>query len=312
MVVCVASVLVHDLTAKEKAAPAITNWGYVRSGPLEVHSKPSAGKRKSLQLDRGALVEILKTADGGNTHWAQVRLLSLEKLEVVTGWVDASQLDWFPAAQFPPDAEILRLLGGGYLDDFTAEHAQIARWLVRGSKGDRALVCLVTSRDMPSARLVALLPSEGTFVPGPTLDFPSAELMAGVTFLETRDLLGDGQDCLITHEPFHNGPNTRGVTEVIRRIVGGKFQTLWIAPLEYRYLDVYPAKIQPLEPPERNIGTPGTVTKGDVIFRARGKVFEPEWKGKVEFYVVGRDEPVNTLTINKVCPWDGGEFAPLR
>ncbi|MBZ5564971.1 MAG: hypothetical protein LAP13_21445 [Acidobacteriia bacterium] len=311
-VVCVAMGLVHNLTAKEKTVPAFTNWGYVRNAPLNVHPKPSAGKRASLQLDRGALVEIWKTVDRGGVHWAQVRVLNLAKLDIVTGWVDADQLDLLPAAQFPRDAEILRLLGGTYLDDITAEHAQMARWLVQQGKADRVLLCFVTSSGLPSARLVALLPSEGKFVPGPTLDFPSADLEAGVTSLEVRDLLGDGRECLITHEPFHHGPATRGVNEVIRQIGREKFLTLWSAPLEYRFLDAYPAKIQTLQPPERNIGKPGTVAKGDVIFRARGKIFEPEWKGKVEFYVVGRDAPVNTLTINKVCPWDGAEFTPLH
>ncbi len=311
-VICVALSAVHGLPAAEKTAPAFTNWGYIREGPLDVHSRPSAGKRPSMQLYRGALVEIWKTTDRGGTQWAQVRVLSLAKLDFETGWVDASRLDLFPAKQFPRDPEILRLLGGTYLDDFTAEHAVIARWLVQQGKSDRMLVCFVTSRDLPSARLAALLPSGGTFVPGPSLDFPSADLEAGISSLEVRDLLGDGRDCLITHEPFHNGPATSGVNQVIRRIEGGKFHALWSAPLEYRYLDVYPAKIQPLEPPERNIGAPGTVTKGDVTFRARGKIFEPEWKGKVEFYAVGRDAPVNTLTIDKVCPWDGAEFAPLH
>ncbi len=311
-VICAALSPVHALSAGERTARAFTNWGYVRKGPLDVHSKPSAGKRASLQLNRGALVEIWKTTDQGSTHWAQVRALNLAKVDFETGWVDASQLDLFPPAQFPRDAEILRLLGGSYLDDFTAEHAAIARWLVQQGTSDRILVCFVTSRDLPSARLATLVPSGGTFVPGPALDFPSADLEAGITSLELRDLLGDGWDCLVTHEPFHNGPATSGVNEVIRRIEGGKFYTLWSAPLEYRYLDVYPAKIQPLEPPERNIGMPGTVTKGDVTFRSRGKILEPEWKGKVEFHAVGRDEPVNSLTIDKVCPWNGGEFAPLH
>ncbi len=299
------------LPAQEDTARAFSSWGYVRSGPLDLRSKPGAGKKSSLTLDRGALVEVWKTADRGGSRWAQVRVLSLEKLHFETGWVDAGQLELIPAERIPRDAEILRLLGGRYLDDFTAEHTEIARWLVPQGPGEPLLLCFVNSRDLPSARLAAFLPSQGRFVLGPYLEFPSAELEAGMTSLEVRDLLGDGRDCLIMREPFRNGPETRGMNEVIRRIVEGKFQTIWKAPLEYRFLDAYPAKIQALEPPERNIGTPGTVTTGDVTFKTRGNISEPEWKGKVEFYVVGRDAPVNTLPIDKVCPWDGKKFAPL-
>jgi len=35
-------------------------------------------------------------------------------------------------------------------------------------------------------------------------------------------------------------------------------------------------------------------------------------KGKVEFFHFGREEPVDAVTIEKACPWDGKEFAPLR
>ena len=47
-------------------------------------------------------------------------------------------------------------------------------------------------------------------------------------------------------------------------------------------------------------------------FRVRGKVSQPVWKGKVELYVFGREKPVQSVSIEKVCPWDGKKFAPLR
>jgi hypothetical protein len=71
-------------------------------------------------------------------------------------------------------------------------------------------------------------------------------------------------------------------------------------------------KLQILTPPERNIGAPGTVTKGNVEFRSRGRISEPLWKGKVEFFAFGREQPVETVTIEKLCPWDGMIFSPLR
>ena len=76
--------------------------------------------------------------------------------------------------------------------------------------------------------------------------------------------------------------------------------------------DEYERKVQTLAPPEKNIGLPGTVTKGEVEFRARGRISEPVWKGKVEFHALGREEPVDTLSLEKVCTWDGTKFAPLQ
>ena len=66
------------------------------------------------------------------------------------------------------------------------------------------------------------------------------------------------------------------------------------------------------EPPEENIGAPGTVSRATIEFRERGSVSQPVWKGKVEFYVFGGEKPVQSVSIEKVCPWDGKKFAPLR
>ncbi len=64
-------------------------------------------------------------------------------------------------------------------------------------------------------------------------------------------------------------------------------------------------------PPEKNIGSPGTVTKGEVDFRPRGRISELLWKGKVEFYAFGREQPLETVAIEKICSWDGTKFAAL-
>ena len=67
-----------------------------------------------------------------------------------------------------------------------------------------------------------------------------------------------------------------------------------------------------LQPPEANIGMPGTVTKGELEFRTRGRLTDLVWKGKVEFHVLGREEPVESVSIEKTCAWDGTKFAPLQ
>jgi hypothetical protein len=136
-------------------------------------------------------------------------------------------------------------------------------------------------------------------------------MQAAITDLEIRDLVGDGNECLITREPFSFGPRNEGVNLVIRRIVAGAFQTLWRAPVEFRNLASFAPKMRMLAPPEKNIGAPGTVTKGDVDFRPRGRTTDLVWKGKVEFYVVGREQPVETVDLEKTCAWDGTKFTAL-
>jgi len=137
-------------------------------------------------------------------------------------------------------------------------------------------------------------------------------MQAGITSLEIRDLAGDGSDWVITKEPFREQARTYGTNLAIRKIVDGAFQTVWQAPIEFHNLSQYRPKMEILQPPEQNIGAPGTVTKGEVTFRSHGKGEEPVWKGKVEFFVFGRDEAVDSVKIEKACPWNGKEFAPLR
>ena len=137
-------------------------------------------------------------------------------------------------------------------------------------------------------------------------------MKAGITSLEIRDLVGDGSDFAITKEPFREQAQTYGASLRIRKIAAGQFQDLWQAPIEFRNLSQYSPKMQIFQPPEQNIGALGTVTKGDVTFRPSGKGQEPVWKGKVEFFVIGREKAVDSVNIEKACPWNGQEFAPLR
>ena len=65
----------------------------------------------------------------------------------------------------------------------------------------------------------------------------------GILSGEVRDLLGDGIECLITHEPFREGPATLGVNIVIRRLEGGNFSSLWAAPIESRNLGFFPPRV---------------------------------------------------------------------
>jgi hypothetical protein len=297
--------------AKEAPERIPAAWGYVRGREVEVVAKPGQSKKGLVRLGPGSLVALWKWENKQGTRWAQVHVVNLENLRPVDGWIDSNRIQEFPLDKFPTDAAVRKLLGGEVLEDYTASHTQIMRFLVQQRSTGPALVCFVMSQLLTSARLVALLSVSEKLAPGPELEFPAADVYAGITSLEVRDVLGEGDECLITREPFRVGPETRGVNEVIRRIEGSQFQTLWKAPVEFRNLDSYPARMQILQPPEKNIGQPGTVAKGEVTFRQRGSVYEPVWKGKVEFHVLGREEPVESVPLEKACPWDGAHFQPL-
>ena len=297
--------------AKETPEGGPVGWGYVRGRDIAVVPRPGHRGAGVALLRRGALVGLWKWQNKQKTRWAQVKVVNLENLRPVDGWIESSQIEEFPPDKFPTDAALLKLLGGDFLDDFTAPRTEITRFLVQQRSAGPALICFITSRLLPSARLVPFFSASGKLVPGSALEFPVADIHAGITSVEVRDLLGDSNECLITHEPFRIGPQTRGANEVIRRIEGSQFQTLWKAPVESRNLDVYPARLIVLQPPEKNIGAPGTVATGEVTFRQHGDLYEPVWKGSVKVHVVGREEPVQSVPLEKVCPWDGKKFQPL-
>jgi len=297
---------------KEKEPPKPTGWCYVSQGPVEVRPKTSERKTAVVRLGRGALAPVFQVKQAGGKSWTRIQAVDPAKLTAQMGWVISSQVEVLPASQFPTDAELLKLLGGAYLDDFVAAHTALARFLVRQGKREPAMACFLGAPILPQARLQVFLRTPGKWVVGPSLEFAFADLRAGVTRLEIRHLFGDGDECLVTRETFTLGPQNEGLNLVIRKIAGDAFKKLWQAPVEFRNLASFPPKFQILTPPEKNIGAPGTVTKGDVDFRARDRISEPVWKGKVEFHAFGREQPVETVTVEKVCAWDGTKFAPLH
>lgn len=298
--------------AKERSPQNPVGWGYVASGPVEIRVKSEERARTLTRLNHGALVPVMSFKEKGKTKQARIQVVDMAELIPQTGWIDSSRVEVLPWEQFPKDADLLRMIGGPYLDDFTAAHTQIARFLVKQGSAEPALVCFLGSRDQPSVRLQVFERAQGKFLLGPYVEFASSEMQSGISSLEIRDLLGDGNECLISREPFRLALGDKGVSMVIRRIEHQALTELWEAPLESRNLEAYPARIQVLQPPERNIGAAGTVTKGDVEFRARGSLLEPFWHGKVEFHVVGREEATDSVKIEKLCPWDGTKFSPLK
>jgi len=299
-------------SAREAKQPTPIGWIYVKSGSLTLLPRMGPIKGKASKVLQGTLVPVFDLKEKGGAKWARVRTLSLAAAALQDGWVDSTETTLLPPEAYPPDAELLKLVGGAYLDDITAAHISIARFLVPQGPGAPLLLCYLYGSGLPTAKLVAFAPSQGKYVLGPALDFPASEMNAGITSLEIRDLVGDSRGCIMTHEPFGAGPETHGVNVVIRRIEDDRFLTVWEAPIDSHSLSAFKPKVEILQPPEKNIGAPGTVTTGEVTFRPRANQQDLVWKGKVEFFVFGREKAVDSVNIEKVCTWDGKEFTPLR
>jgi len=306
------AIAVTILRARESAHRQPIAWCYVRDGPLELVRKAVSRRTSSLRLGRGALVPVLKTESKKGQALAMVRVTDLAALNTVEGWVDSNKAEIVPIDRFLSDAEVLDQLDIELPNGSAPASAAVARWLVKQGNSGVALVCFVASFGLPDSRLAAFLPVGGKFVRGPWLDFPFSEMKPGILTGEVRDLLGDGVECLITQEPFREGPETLGINLVIRRLEGGNFSLLWKAPLESRNLGFFPPQVQKLQPLEKNAGAPGTVTKGEVEFEPRGKIYIPVWKATVEFFAAGQDEPVDSVKVTKACPWNGSAFEPIR
>jgi hypothetical protein len=302
---------VRGLFAKEIDHHQPIAWCYVHEGPLELVRKAGGRKTASLSLGRGMLAPVLKTESKNGRVRAMLRITDLATLNPVEGWVDSSKAEIIPLERFPSDAEVLRQVSIEPPDSSTGWSAAVARWLVKQGDSGTALVCFVAGFGQPVSRLVAFLPDGGKYVLGTLLEFPFSGMKPGIVSGEVRDLLGDGAECLITHEPFRAGPATFGVNIVIRRLDRGNFSTLWTAPLESQNLEFFPRETTILQPLEKNAGASGTVTKGEVEFQPHGKMYIPVWKATVEFFKVGQDKPIESVKVTKACPWTGSQFEPL-
>ena len=201
---------------EKKEPPKPTGWCYVSQGPVEVRPKTSERKTAIVRLGRGALAPVFEVKQAGGRSWTRIQAVDPAKLTPQMGWVISSQIEVLPLSQFPADADLLKLLGGTYLDDFIAANTALARSLVRQGKREPAMACFLGAPILPQARLQVFLRNPGKWAVGPSLEFAFADLRAGVTRLEIRDLFGDGDECLVTRETFTLGPQNEGLNVVIR------------------------------------------------------------------------------------------------
>ena len=298
---------------KKPAGPrAVIGWLSLQAGPRKLVVPGEDLQKSNRELPQGSLLPVFRTKESHGDELAEVGAFNPKTGSSELGWVRVQASEVQPAEAYPMNDDLLRSLGAPYLDDFTSEHTDVARFLVRQPPSSPVLLCYVVTMPLSMANLIVFTASHGKIIPGASLNVPVTEMQSGLTSFEIRDLLGDGSDCIVTKEPFRDQAQTYGSKLLIRRIVAGEFQTLWQAPLVYQNLSQYNPKVQILQPAESNIGAPGTVTTGTVTYRPSGKGQEPVWKGKVEFFVVGRDKPVDSVSVEKACPWNGQAFAPLR
>ena len=287
-------------------------WLNLQSGARGLSLAEHDTKRTVRQIPRGEVVPVFQTKEKRGVELARVRSLNLAKGKAEMGWLEIKPADLEPLNTYPPDSELLRSLGGTYLDDVTAAHTDIARFLVRPAHGPPVLLCYVLTAALSMAELVIFTPSQRKVPPGDSINITLTDMQSGIISLELRKLLGDESDCVITKETFRNQAQMDGTNMVIRTIADGRFRVLWQAPIEFRNFSQYNSKIQILQPPERNVGAPGTRATGEVTFRPNGGKEEPVWSGKVDFFVIGREKPFDSVQFEKACPWTGTEFAPLQ
>ena len=241
----------------------------------------------------------------------------MEEATPIRGWISEDQVEFLERDAVPGDASVLAQMGRPFSDDRISASAQVARafWQAEGSW--KALVVTASPPWLPAPMSRVFENVGGRYVPAPEArqfsppDF-SADGGTGIEFMEVLDLVGDGQECLITVEGFREAPKIEGCRLVIRRFTGGKVKKIWDAPTEVSNLGSYPEKLEVREPPELNIGKPATVTRGTVEFISRpqgGFLFR--WEGEIEFCLLGRHEPVKTIPLKKSFAWNGREFSAV-
>ncbi|MBI4167151.1 MAG: hypothetical protein HY508_15605 [Acidobacteria bacterium] len=298
--------------AENPLKPDPIKWCHATKGGVEVRSKPG-GKEKSLvKLTRGLLVPAYATKKSGRIEWLRIVVVDPALMTPLSGWVDPAEVEVADATEYPHDDKILALSGSPFLEDFAEENTAVARFILHTKDAGPVLVCYLGTEVLPQTRLQVFYKANGRFKAGQSMDFPFSEMKSPLTSLEVRDLAGDGDEFLVTREPYHVGPQSFGVNMVIRRIEGISFKTIWKTPIAAHNFDSYPPRLDIVDPVVANIGRPGTDTKGEVEFRARGSLTDIVWKGEVNFHALGRDKPLETIHLERTWSWDGTQFKANR
>ena len=306
-----------EVGLRAKKPPEIIGWAYVKTPGVQLRRKHKESARPLLKLRRGAVLPVFRIHAKKGPRWFAAVGVNLGDATPLRGWISEDQVELLGRDAAPGDRAVLAQMGRPFSEDRISASAQVARlfWQSGGSRKD--LVVTVASLWLPAPVSRVFEQVEGEYVPAPEArqfsppDF-SAEGGTGIESMEVLDLIGDGRECLITVEGFQQGPKIEGRRLVIRRLSGGKVEKIWDAPTMVSNLGSYPGKLKILRPPELNIGQPATVTHGKVEFISRpqgGFLFR--WEGEIEFYLLGRDAPVEIISLKKTFRWNGREFSAV-
>ena len=306
-----------EVGLRAKKPLEIIGWAYVKTSGVQLRRKHKESSRPLLKLGRGAVLPVFRIHSKNGPRWFAAAGVILEEATPIRGWISEDQVEFLGHDAVPGDASVLAQMGRPFSDDRISASAQVARtfWQAEGSW--KALVVTASSPWLPAPMSRVFENVGGRYVPAPEArQFSSPDFSAdggtGIEFMEVLDLVGDGQECLVTVEGVREAPKTEGRRLVIRRFTGGKVEKIWDAPTEVSNLGSYPGKLEIRQPPELNIGKPATVTRGEVEFISRpqgGFLFR--WEGEIEFYLLGRDAPVETIPLKKSFAWNGREFSAV-
>jgi len=81
------------------------------------------------------LVPVFKTKEKNGSTYGRVAALNPQTGLAETGWVKIDPAELKPQPSYPPDDVLTPLLGTPYLDDVTAKHTDMARFLVHQPRG---------------------------------------------------------------------------------------------------------------------------------------------------------------------------------
>ncbi len=295
-----------------KEAPDLLGWAYVKAPGVKIERKRKPTRQPLLTLGRGAVLPVFRIAGKKGARWFQVLGVDLEEQSPVRGWVAEENTKLWPVEAMPLAEALLVHFGRPFLEDRIAQTTHVARYVWSSEGAGRNLIAVAASPRLPSP-VAKIFKKQGSGWALALPQFPSPNFSddggIGLRFLEVRDLAGDGRECVITQEPFRRIPGIEGVRLVVRRLGNGGLRSVWEVPREVSNCGSFPAEVQIKRPLALNIGAPGTAVNGEITFveiPQGGMLLE--WEGEIEFYLVGREAPVETVRLKKVFRWDGESF----
>jgi hypothetical protein len=298
--------------AEKSLKPDPIKWCYTTRPGIVARTKPGNDEKELVKLTRGSLQPVYEIKKTGSGDWLRIVNIDLAVMTPRSGWVKSAEVEMAEATEFPVDDKILALSGSPFLEDFIAENTAIARTILHTKSAGLVMICYMGTEVLPQTRLQLFIKSGGRFKASSYIDLPFSEMKSPLAGLEARDMLGEGDEFLVTREPYDAGPSNVGMNVLIRRLEGSAFKIVGRIPVSARNFASYPPRLDIAEPDEANIGRPGTDTKGEIEFRSRGPLTDIAWKGEIRFHALGREKPLETIPLERVWAWDGIQFSPRR